>query len=257
MLKKLLPIALIASFSILNVNADDRYSLDLYGSYNTFDLSQNMSTSSGDVSSESSLGDITGFTVGASFIVNDGYLFGNSGYLHFYYEKDDGPSFLNSDSTIRVLQTKEQYGGYLTEDFISKKYRYYAGIGLEKTIWDLETTDGLISYDWMSIGLRAGGTKKITNLFDIGINVFGNYGILPKVTVESDPQQPKYTLGTVYDYGIEIPLTLKVNSAFELSFSTQYRKYNFQNSDSIGGTSFPDSDFDETKVMVGLRMIIR
>jgi len=208
------------------LSADPRYAMSMGAGY-VGSMIENNNGIPSSLNTNGQYGDQNGFNIRTSFIVNDGLLYGNGGYLKIQYDRVDGVS--NGESRNNFIQKKmEAYNVELTEEYWTRKYHVYSGIVAENNNIDMTSTLGdTSSYKYTGLGLEFGGEYNFNHWLSIGGLIGATYLFNGSITING--YKEKINTGT--NYFASLPIRFKINQNFNILWETKVKHV------SIGGTN--------------------
>lgn len=216
--------------TFVNLFADAKYGLDMTGGF----AQMNSSLSTNGIKNKIDFGKVNGYNFSSSFIVNDGYLFGNSGYVTVNYNKLNGT--LNDSSAD---YKKIEYGILLSENYLTNYDNFLVGVGFKHLDIDLDT----LSYTGNYIGINTKYEHYFYKTYGAGLSfgayspfVFNNY-------LSITDNGNKYTPYSSYYLFFDVPLSYKIDSSFFLQLHNKYEYTHFSKTQPFNGKSFKSSTF--------------
>ncbi len=224
--------------------ADDRYGMDLNIAFQN-SKSDYKSLSMGDGTSK--FGDTNGYKFSSSFIVNDGYIFGNSGYLTASYEKMKGKTLLNNNS---LSTSKEESGLLLDERYLTKNNIFFVGAGIKYLTFDISSLNSL-SYHSVYLGTKIGYTHFFDYTYGLGFLIDGYYSVYNKVESSSKNMNSSHS----YLYSFDIPIIFKLNSSFNIEVHNKFNSCFFGKTNSVQNLKYSSFKINSFISSINLRLI--
>lgn len=180
-----------------------------------------------------------GFQVFGDFIVNDGLIFGDAGYMDFKYESSTATES-NSDSLSDSI-----FSVSLREYNLNRYSQSFVGIVVEQEKYDSVRNLNKYSVSSLNMGLTSGYKYYFKSGVGLGVEAAIKTGL--RTSLSSSSIEKKGSFNSL-SYSISTPIIYRMSPGFELFLTPKYSSFN--SADSIDN----QSSIDSVKIYFGLNM---